>query len=216
MSAFLFGNGGGAFGVIGSITSSGRPGAPANDQIKLTDPLAARFFSEGMKVTISTTDGTSGAIMAGTPLECIGIEDDDTTDAGTLTFTTSVTGPGSNYPLAAPGNFLFRAGVFGNVINGLAAWIPKFKPGTNSVPASFLGVDRTINSRKYAGFRINCIGLTFYEAIMKALVRMASASVVPETWVMNVNDWNVFRSQLEGAGNLIRTTAPAAPIGSFK
>lgn len=204
MSAYLYGNGGGALGKIGSVSGS---------TIVLSDPLKARFFNEDMRVTIAATDGTSGAAPVGPPLTIAGVEDDDAADAGTITFTTPVL---ASFPGAAAGQFLFRAGVFGNVINGLAAWIPPAKPGTAGVPASFLGVDRTVNSRKYAGFRIGALNLTYYEAGMKAATMMVNASAKPDTWVMNTNDWNVFRSQLEGAGNLVRTTAPAAGIGDFK
>lgn len=204
MSGYLYGNGGGAFGRIASISGN---------TIVLTDPLKARFFNEDMRVSIAATDGTSGVAPTNTPLVVAGVEDDDTTDAGTITFTTPVL---VNYPGAVAGNYLFRAGVFGNVINGLGAWIPASKPGTGGVPATFLGVDRTINSRKYAGFRINCLNLTFYEAGMRAATMMVNAGAKPDTWVMNTSDWNVFRAQLEGAGNLVRTTAPAAGIGDFK
>lgn len=207
LSAFMYGNGGGAFARIASIGVG-----PDANKIVLTDPLKARFFAEDMNVTLSATDGTSGAIKPGTPLRVIGVEDDDTADAGTITFSSPVL---VNFPTAAPNDFLFRSGVFGNVINGLAAWLPPAKPGTAGIPGTFLGVDRTLNSRKYAGFRVNCLGLTFYEAGMKAATMMVNASAKPDTWVMNPNDWNVFRSQLEGAGNLVRTTAPSATIDGF-
>jgi len=204
MSGFLYGNGGGAFGRIASISGN---------TIVLTDPLRARFFYENMAVTLSLTDGTSGAIKPGSPLYVAGVEDDDTADAGTITFTTPVL---SNYPTALVNDYLFRSGVFGNVITGLAGWIPPVKPGTGAVPGTLFTVDRTVNSRKYAGFRIGALGLTFYEAGMKAATMMVNASAKPDTWVMNTSDWNVFRSQLEGAGNLVRTTTPAAGIGDFK
>lgn len=204
MSAFMFGNGGGAFGQLNGA-------AIAGNTVVLKDPQRARFFHEGMRVRFSATDGTSGAIRVGT-LTVSGVEDDDDVSTGTITFTENVLDVISS---AGPSDFLFRSGVFGNVINGLGAWIPAVRPAAGPT-AVFLGVDRTVNSRKYAGFRIRGVGLTMYEAGMKAATALVNASAKPDTWIMNTTDWNNFRSSLEGAGNLVRTTAPAMGIGDYK
>lgn len=209
MSAFMYGNGGGAFGRITNTAIV--PGAGVTT-VTLLDPQKARFFQENMRVWFSATDGTSGTAKPGV-LTVAGVEDDDDVSTGVITFTTPIT---DGIPTAAASDYLFRAGNFGNVINGLNAWLPSSKPGTNGVPASFLGVDRTLSARKYSGFRIRGVNLTMYEAGMKAATALVNASAKPDTWLMNTNDWNNFRASLEGAGNLVRTTAPAAGIGDYK
>lgn len=207
MSAFMYGNGGGAFGRVNATAI-----VAGVATITLLDPQKARFFQENMRVRFSATDGTSGTIKPGV-LTVAGVEDDDDVSTGVITFTTPVL---DGIPTAAANDFIFRSSNFGNVINGLGAWIPFAKPGTSGVPASFLGVDRTLSSRKYAGFRIRGVGLTMYEAGMKSATALVNASAKPDTWLMNTNDWNVFRASLEGAGNLVRTTSPAAGIGDYK
>jgi hypothetical protein len=210
MSAFIFGNGGGAFGK--GDGHNGGTFLATEKTIVLADPSRARFFHRGMKVQLSATDGTSGSVKAGA-LTVAGVEDDLDSNAGIITFVENVL---DVIPNALTSDYLFRRSNFGQVITGFDGWIPKSRPGTSGVPATLFGLDRTLNSRQLSGFRLNAPNLTIYESGMKMATALVNAGAKPDTWIMNTSDWNVFRSQLEGAGNLVRTTAPSSGIGDWK
>lgn len=150
----LYGNGGGALGQIASIVTT---------LVTLTNPEDIVNFSEGMELQGSVTDGTSGAVHAGT-VTVTGID----RDLGTLTTDSNWT---AQIGALAADDFLFREGDFGVVISGLRSWIPDTAP----TATLFFGVDRTADVTRLGGLRYlsatTGVG-TYEEALQDAVSRM--------------------------------------------
>lgn len=206
ISAFMYGNGGGAIGKIDSTT------VLSSQVLKLADTSKIRFFSRKMRLQFSATDGTTGTVRTG--YVTIAKINKSGPNKGQITIAESslqaaITG-------IQTGDFIFRKGVFGNVINGLAAWIPPQDPGTGSIPGTFLGLDRTTDPEAYAGIRIDGTKLGVFEAGMVAASAIVDATGSPDLWVMSTTEWNNLRIELSGAGSLTFTAVPASGIGKYK
>jgi len=120
-------------------------------------------------------------------------------------------------------DFIFRHGVYANIINGLSAWIPRGDPGTNdpvtglAIPSTFLGVNRLLDTEAYAGVRID--GRTaggVFQAGMLAASALVDASAMPDLWLMSTTEWNKLRIELSQAGQLVFTTTPATGTSTYK
>lgn len=149
-----YGNGGGARAQIGS--GQGTP------TITLKDPTQIVNFQVGMKVQISDTDGTSGALRDSGNSVTITARD---ADAGTLT-------AGANWSATVSGatanDYLFRKGDFGVCPPGMSGWIPLAAPGGSD---SFLTVNRSADVTKLAGCRWTGTG-SYEETLVRAGARL--------------------------------------------
>lgn len=137
LSKFAWGNGGGALGKLGSGTVGGTT-------LTLADPNEAQYFSPGMVVAASDTDGTSGSLRSGTvTLSAVNYE------TGVLTATGNWT---AGISAIANTDYLFRVGDFGKGIFGVRGWIPSSDPTTTDGT----GIDRSKYPQLLAGVRYNC------------------------------------------------------------
>jgi hypothetical protein len=201
ISAFLFGNGGGAIGQISSTSNV------STNAITLADTAAVRFFDEGMVLTSSTADGTSGSIKSG-KVTVTGVIRSGA-NKGRITVDQVWT---TGIPTAAASDYLFREGVFGNVLNGLAAWIPSSDPSATL----FNGVDRSSSPEKLAGYRIDGTNLTPTNAALTAAGAVHDSGGASDVYVLSTTDWQNLRNDLSAAGTLVMQASPAAGIGSYK
>jgi hypothetical protein len=69
----------------------------------------------------------------------------------------------------ANSDFVFVQGDRGNGISGLAGWLPSATPSS----ALFFGVDRTVDSSRLSGQRIDCSALPIEEALIQSARRVA-------------------------------------------
>lgn len=215
ISALLYGNGGGA---VGRLTSTQ---VLTGNTLVLADTSKIRFFQRGMKVQFSSDDGTP-AVLAGVKpgfLTITGIVKSGV-NKGTLTFDQNLN---VGVPTIAVSDFMFRHGVYANVINGLQAWLPRADPGQNdpvtgiAVPTTFLGVTRTADTEAYSGIRIdgrNAGGVT--QAGILAASALVDSSASPDLWLVSTTEWNKIRQENSAPGQLVYTATPATGVGSYK
>lgn len=144
MAIMLYGNGGGARGRVGSVSTV---------TLTLLTTADIKNFEVGMSLVSCDTDGTSGSVD--TDVSVV-LTIDRTlgtmTEAGTWT-------TGSVFQ---NNDYIFCEGDFGVQVSGLAAWLPSSAPGATS----FFGVDRTADSR-LGGLRYDGSGMPIEEAFQK-------------------------------------------------
>jgi hypothetical protein len=167
----LFRNGGGA---IGRMTAASNP---ATDTITLREITDARFFSIGMTLATATTDGTSGAVKAGT-VEVEAVNE----STGEITCTAAWT---AGIATAAASDYIFVAGDFGAKIKGFDAWIPESAPGATL----FFNVDRSVHPTRLGGQRRDYSGRPIEEALIDIGTVMALAGAEIDVIVVNPLQW---------------------------
>jgi hypothetical protein len=201
ISAFLFGNGGGAIGQISSSSNV------STNVITLTDTSKVRFFDEGMILNTSTADGTSGAIKSGR-VTVTGVVRSGSNKGKITVDQVWSTG----IPTAATADYIFREGVFGNVLNGIPAWITSSDPSATT----FNGVDRSSSPEKLAGYRIDGTSSTPLNAALTAAGAIHDSGGSADLYTLSTTDWQNLRNDLSAAGTLVMQASPAAGIGSYK
>lgn len=195
LSSYIFGNGGGAI-AQGAIVSG--------QTITLADTQKIRFIKPGMRLSSSATDGTSGSVNPGyVTVSTVN------RDAGS--FVVAEASVVAGIPAYLLGDYLFRYGVFGNVVSGLAAWIPSSAPGATS----YFGVDRTADTLALGGVRTTATGLSPREALQTSAKDVHDAGGDPDWAITSSADWLNLELECQSAGSLIMTQAPAAPISGF-
>lgn len=201
LEQFLYGNGGGAIGVIATINGA---------TITLTQPNQVRFFQRDGTYEISATDGTSGAIIAGT-LTCIGVD----RDTGVITFSAGVV---ATIGTAAPGQYIFAAGDHATqyadasglrVLLGLEAWIPRLAPGATL----FCGMDRSVDPTRLGGNRYNGNGAPIEETFQAALAKFANQGCKADIAVINPLKYQDLKISLGNRVTYNTVTNPQTKIG---
>jgi len=215
ISAYLFGNGGGA---IGRLTSTQ---VLTGNTLVLADPSKVRFFQRGMRVQFSTDDGSPAAPAGVKPgfLTITAISKSGP-NRGTLTFDQNLN---VGVPSIAVSDFIFRHGVYANVINGLRAWIPPGDPGGTdpvtglTVPGTYLGVNRLLDTEAYAGIRIDGRSAgSITKAGRLAATALCDATASPDLWIVSTTEWNKIVDENTEAGKLTYNVTPAEGIGKYK
>jgi hypothetical protein len=148
-------NGGGAIGRISAISGS---------TITLVDPNDVRGFYSKQVCHLSVDDGSLGGSNAGIRDGSLTVSDINEI-AGTVTFTSAVSGILNS----AVNDYLFTAGDYGIGLYGVPAYVPMSDPGTNGVPTTIWGADRSTFMRQMSGARFTGSNLTLVESIKKAL-----------------------------------------------
>jgi hypothetical protein len=151
----LYRNGGGCRGKLDGACNV------ATDTIVLASVSDVVNWEVGMKLCSSATDGTSGAVRAGT---CTVKAIDR--DTGTITLTAAMT---NGIGAAANTDYLFQEGDFGLYVSGVDAWNPTTAPGATA----FYTVDRSIDVVRLGGLRVTAVGATMEEKLINAVARSA-------------------------------------------
>lgn len=167
----LYRNGGGAIGQISAASN------PATATITLANPSDIRFFNPKQILTVSATDGTSGAVRAGT-VTVLSVNRNTGTVTATAPWTTGIA-------LAIAGDYIFVDGDFGVKLKGLDAWIPSADPGATA----FYGVDRSVDPLRLGGIRGDYSTYPIEEAIMRLLERCAREDAAIDVLTMHTLDW---------------------------
>lgn len=166
----LYGNGSGKRGQIAT-------GGISTDTITLSEPNDVVKFEVGMKLVLSSTDGT-GSVKAGTVLTVIAVD----RDAGKVKCDAAIT---TAVATAAAGDYIFVDGDYGAKPKGLAAWLPSTAPTAGD---SFFGVDRSADPTRLAGIRFDGSALNHEEALIKGLKRFGRDGAFPKHVVMHPDD----------------------------
>ena len=165
LSASLFGDGAGNIGRVSSVSSG---------VITLTNANDVVFFEIGQKIVANPTrTGTSGNMRSGT-----GTVSAVDRDAGTVTYTGTITSIAAN-------DYLYTEGDYDAKLKGLLAWIPTSAPSSTS----FFGVDRSVDVTRLGGIRYDASNLNIEEGLQKAAVRSAREGARLSHFLMNHADW---------------------------
>lgn len=213
-STYFFGNGGGSLGKVdGASTMTG-------NTFKLANVNDIRHFQQRMYLNLATSDGSEVPLLAAKAGRVKVLK---VYYHGPLkgTIVTEEANIAASIPGAANTDFIFRDGIYGDVIPGYNAWMPRVDPGQTDpvtgvvVPASFLGVDRSNNPSGLAGIRYDGTKETIFNAIYGAATAIVDSRGNPDKVIISTNDFNKLRIETSGAGTLTRTLAPAAAIGKY-
>lgn len=167
----LYRNGGGAIGQISAGSAVGTP------TIMLANPSDIRFFNPGQILAVSATDGTSGAVRAGTvTVSAVNRNTGTVTASGNWT---------AGIAAAAALDYVFVDGDFGVKLKGLDAWVPS----TDPTSTSFYGVDRSVDPLRLGGIRGDFSTIPIEEAVMRLLERCAREDAGIDVLTMHPLDW---------------------------
>jgi len=221
-SSYFFGNGGGSLGQIGAISPQNVGGSGLNfgaNYFLLKNINDIRRFQQEMQLNFATSDGTE-AVTAG-PLggraKITEVQEHGQLKGlvGTNVADLAAAGYSAN-------NYIFRDGIYADVIPGKNAWIPRGTPGQAdpvtgiTTPGTFLGVDRTKSPSKLAGIRFDARKMNILDGIIGAASAIADCRGKADLAIISTADWNLLRIQTQGAGVVTRTLLPAAAIGTYK
>lgn len=174
MAVGVFRNQGGSIGQLaaGTVGTTG--------PFTLAVPEDISNFEVGMYLNLATTDGTSGAIKAGTPILIAKVD----RNQGQFYTAAALT---SYVALAANTDYVFYDGDFGLKMAGLASWIPSTAPGGSD---SFFSVNRSVDAERLAGVRpTTTSGAPIEVVLQQALGQMNRNMSTPDTIFLNPTDW---------------------------
>jgi hypothetical protein len=172
-SLLAWGNGGGALARIDGASDV------TTDTITLADKTRALWLAKGMVIQLATTDGTSGAVKAGTAT-ILKVN----RRLGTVQFTAALD---AGVATAANTDYIFLRGLFGTggeypVPLGFEAWNPSADPGGAD---SFLGINRSEAPEELAGLRFLDPQANIEETIGAAYAYADNEGEFPDTLLMN-------------------------------
>lgn len=141
-------------GAIGRMTNTGF----ATTIMTVDDPAALWAVTDGDVIVLSATDGTSGAVKAGT-LTVASIQHASPGGQATITVIGNIS---AGVATAAANDFIFLEGDFGLAPAGFADYIPDLAA---DAATTLFGLDRSVNNL-LGGQRVNAQGATVSEAII--------------------------------------------------
>ena len=173
----LYRNSGGARGQLKAGISVTTPTITLRNINDITN------FEQGMVLTTSAADGTSGAIRAGS-VTIAGVD----RDLGTIT----VTGNWDAGIAAVTANdYIFQQGDFvataKQMVSGLAAWLPLVAPVAGD---NFFGLDRSVDTGRLAGIRYSAgSGGPIEESLISGATQITTNGGTPDHAFMNPVDY---------------------------
>ena len=197
LGATLFGNGGGAIGVVDAT--------PAGTTVQLRDISQVVNFQPGMVLQAATTDGTSGSVESGT-VQLSKVDE----MTGILTANANWT---AGISTIAAGDSLFANGDFGAKFIGFGGWLPD----ANNRPTSalFFGVDRTASPVKLAGAYLDGGGSPKEETLVELAMYVGRTGGKPEYCVCNPVDYADLAKAMESRARIVTPEAYETPTILF-
>lgn len=170
-------------GYIGRMTNSGF----ATAVITLDDPSACFGVRDGDVLKLASTDGTSGAVRAGS-LTVASVQ----RQAGTITCTGNIS---AGVAAAAQNDYIFLDGDFGLALAGFADWVPDTAPGMTA----FYGVDRSLEPEYLGGVRVDGTdGRPVHEVLIDMVTAVTNLGGEPDVFDANPRQLGNLAKQLEG------------------
>ncbi len=163
----LYGTGGGTLGRSASGNGT--------DTLTLTNADDVRNFEVGDKVVFATTDAATTLRDSGDALTVEALD----RDAGTITFDPDYT---TIAAIDVASDYLLIEGDDASKMTGLAGWLPLTAP---TVGDSHFGVDRSVDTVRLAGNRLDQTGNTIEENLLTLCEKIASSGGRPDTAFMN-------------------------------
>jgi hypothetical protein len=170
-------------GYIGRMTNS----SFATAVMTLDDASGTWGLRKNDVVNLAETDGTSGAIRAGS-LKVLSVQ----RRSGTITFTGNIS---TGVAAAAANDYVFLAGDFGAASSGLMDWVPDSAPSATT----FYGVDRTADEDMLGGLRVDGTGgAPTHETLIDMVVAADEIGAEPDVCFVNPRALGTLTKQLEG------------------
>lgn len=177
----LWGNGGGAIGKVGSISTV---------YLTLADRFDIRNFEIGDVCDFANDNGyTATAGTFGFTRVVVGLDE----DTGIVQFNetlATITGLGA-------GDFVFIDGDYASVMNGVPSYITSSAPGVSSIPVAIHGMTRTTWPQRLAGHRFTGDQNQVPEEIMNALTEAFIRNCKTSDIFMRPGLFNEFAQGLE-------------------
>jgi hypothetical protein len=172
----------------------------ASTVINLDDPADAFGFYKGQTIQFATTDGTSGAVLAGGPMTVASVQ----REAGTVTFTaqidTTLTGETTTM-------FLFKNGDFGKGLIGFFDWCPIDR---STLGTAFFGVTRSDDPDRLAGIYFDGRGMPLFDVLIKVVGMLGKHSVQPDFALMNPDTMTDLILSAQGKTIIENTQVPSS------
>ncbi|AKU93377.1 hypothetical protein AKJ09_00041 [Labilithrix luteola] len=208
IGSFLFSNGGGALGQLDGGTAAGGTSDVTTTNVTLKNPSDAIKFRPGQVLKLATTDGTSGAVKAGSvTLTAVDI------------FTGVLTASGNwsaGIGTAANTDYLFADGDFGLAFQGIPAWlVANSKRAGNALSTLFNGVDRSTDPVRLAGVAFSGGGAPKKESLIQAGMMLHRLNGKPTHIIMNDLDFADIAKDLTTASRIVTETAYKNPQIGF-
>lgn len=170
----VYGDGSGQIGRVSSV---------GGGVITLTYPDDTRNFSKGQVIRGNPNrTGNSGTLSAAAGTVTAVDE-----DAGTVTYSGTITGIAAN-------DYLYMDGDYDADIKGLGAWIPLTAPTGGD---SFFGVDRSTAPQRLAGYRVTTTTSSIEENFKKLGAKIRRAGGRPKHAFLSPMNWNTLQNNLE-------------------
>lgn len=171
----------------------------ASTTVVLDDKADAFNFYKGQTIQFATTDGTSGAVLAGGPMTVASVQ----REAGTVTFTaqidTTLTGETTTM-------FLFKNGDFGKGFIGFFDWCPIDRSGLGT---PFFGVTRSDDPDRLAGVYYDARGEPLFEALVNTVNMLDDHGAQPDFVLMNNRTAGELQLAAMGKTSIENTTVPS-------
>jgi hypothetical protein len=196
MAHALFRNGTGC--LSGPVDVSG-------STVTVANVADMRFIFTGLLLQASNNDGTDPGhtlLDGGDTITVTGVN----REAGTFTFSGTITGFGN-------GDYIFASGDFQNKFAGFDAFIPG---DTSTAPATLYGLDRSVDWDRLGGVRLNCSNIaTVKDAITQLRMRLAvyANSSKANTIVIHPTQWARLETELGSAVRYGQVSAEGVEFG---
>lgn len=182
---------------------SAEPSTASTTVITLKEPQDVVGFEIGQTVVIHsaksggsqrTFDGstTSGSISA----------IDRSSSAATITVNTAYDGSGT----IAADDYIFISGDRGSKLAGLEDWIPDSAPSSTA----FFGVDRSVDTNRLGGIRVDGTGMPIEEALIDGAFDVNREGGAPDYCFVNQNQYRKLVKQLQSRVSYVDVQANAA------
>jgi hypothetical protein len=201
MASTLYGNGGGARGLIASTTTI------SSDTIDLTRRADIAKFEVGDWIELATDDG-SGVSPTGLltgQLQVLSVSLGNSTTPARVKLSAAI----NTIAGAATGNYIFRSGDYGQKMTGLGGWNPLTAP---SGADSFFSVNRSLHEFRLAGFRHTGNGGSKEATLLDAAAGAAAHGCSATFCAVNPLDYNGLIKEV-GADRVVDVESARPGIG---
>lgn len=201
IGAGLWHNGGGAIGQLDGLSNVGTA------TVTLANPSDAINFRPGQTIKSSATDGTTGAVRAGSvTLTAVDIF------AGTLTASAAWSAG-----ITAPVNtdFLFPDGDFGLAFQGFPAWVVPNALRAGTLGTAFNGVTRSVDPIRLAGVPLVGAGAPKKESMIQIGMMLNRLGAKPSHMFLNDLDFADISKDLTTSTRITTETAFKNPQIGF-
>ncbi len=186
-------------GVWGA--KDGKIGQCANNPTDAGGPITLVNKGDIVNFEVGMTISASSSLVAGGLRAGTGVVSVVNADAGTVTYTGTITG-------ITTSDYIFATGDIGLKLSGVQDWIPITAPDSTA----FFGVDRTPHLTRLSGVRFSdYAGKPILQNLVAGITYCARFGSAPESIFLNPEDFINVQMELWGKSIIERTNSPSSP-----